>query len=94
MSEIMKEVKFINGECGENINVYETRVKAEDIPEHAAVAIEMDGLIEDSNGDMVLILSAKDAIELAEQILDTVDIVNETNYHILVNKVPSKFAKP
>ena len=78
--------KFINGECGEQITVYPTRVKKEGEVEHEAVFIELEGLSMDSNGDLNIILSPFTAKILSEAIKNSADEAYEVNYHLLVDK--------
>lgn len=80
--------KFINGECGEQIQVSPTRVTAKNGQEHEGVIIELEGVTKDSNGDLNIILSPFMAKVLAEAIKNSADEAYEVNYHLLVNKTP------
>lgn len=85
----MKEkVKFINGECGEQLSVSPTRVKSEDQNEHEGVIIEVEGLVKDSNGDFCIVLSPYMAKVLAKEIEESADEAYEVNYHLLADRTP------
>ena len=83
-----KEIKFINGECGEQLSVSQTKIKSEGVNEHAGVIIELEGLLKTSDGDFGIILSPYMAKLLAEELEKYAEEAYEANYHLLTDKTP------
>lgn len=83
-----EELKFINGECGEQISVSTARINPEGGKEHESIIVELDCISKNSNGDFCVILSPYMAKTLAEEIIKLADNAYEVNYHLLVDKAP------
>lgn len=79
----MKEVNYINGECGEQLLVYSVRLKKAGYHERKCVNIDLEGLISDSDGGFCVTLSPHVAIKLAEELRECAEHASEENYHIL-----------
>lgn len=82
----MEEIIYINGECGEQIVVSPTRVKPDGGKEHEGVILELEGVTQDNNGDLCIILSPYMAKVLAKEIEASAEEAYEVNYHLLVEK--------
>lgn len=80
--------KFINGECGEQLQASTARIKTDNGREHESVIIELDGVTKDNNDELSVVLSPFMAKVLAEAIKNAADEAYEVNYHLLVGKTP------
>lgn len=79
----MKEVNYINGECGEQLLVDSVRLKKNGCCECSCVNIDLDGLVPDRDGNLSITLSPHVAKQLADELIKHAEQTSEENYRLL-----------